>query len=324
MRILAVDDDPFILELLEEIVGGLGGHDLTTVENGHDALSLIDAEPAFDCVMLDIQMPGMSGIEVCHAIRQLHGYDLTPILMLTAMSDKKYIDGAFRAGATDYLNKPFEVTELQARVDVLRALVEARRQAGDTLTRMPSGPRAGVSDAPLSLYKPFDIRDIDGIVDVVALENYVARLSRTRLFGSSVFAISVRRVEQLYLNTSSFDFQSMIVDIAEALSDTLSRENFMAAYAGNGTFVCVIEGGKLSDFDRFTDQLNIAIHALGMHCSDGRPLHVRVCAGQSSRLMWQSGASALDTMSQAVNSAEQEAQRLEKNLENFWYMGASA
>lgn len=324
MRILAVDDDPFILELLQEIVVGLGRHDLTTVESGHDAMALIHAEPAFDCILLDIQMPGMSGIEVCRAIRLVEGYELTPILMLTAMSDKKHIDGAFRAGATDYLNKPFEVTELQARIDVLRALVEARRQTGDTLVRMPSGHRANVPDAPLSLYKPFDIRDIDGIVDVVALENYVARLSRTRLFGSSVFAVSVRRVEQLYLNTSSFDFQCLIVDVAEALSDTLAMENFMAAYAGSGTFVCVIEGSKLSDLDRFTDQLNIAINGLGMHCSDGRPLHVRVCVGQSSRLMWQSGASALDTMSQAVNSAEHEAQRLEKNLENFWYMGASA
>ena len=324
MRILAVDDDPFILELLQEIVGSLGLHELHTAETGPEALTLIHAGPAFDCILLDIQMPEMSGIEVCRAVRLISGYELTPILMLTAMSDKRYIDGAFQAGATDYVNKPFEVTELCARIDVLRALVEARRQKGETLTRLPSGHRASVPDDPISLFKPFAIRDIDGIVDVVALENYVSKLSRARLFGSSIFAVSVRRIEQLYLQTSSFDFQCLMVDVAEALSDTLAMENFMAAYAGNGTFVCVVEGGKLSDYERFTDRLNLAIHRLELHCSDGQPLNIRVCAGQSSRIMWQSGSSTLDALSQAVNSAEQEARRIETALDNFWYMGAQA
>ena len=324
MRILAIDDDPFILELLREIIGQTGTHALTTVESGPEALTRIYAEEAFDCILLDIQMPDMSGIEVCRAVRLIAGYELTPILMLTAMSDKRYIDGAFKAGATDYLNKPFEVTELRARIDVLSALVAARQGSGEHLVRTTSGHRASVPDTPVALSRPFDIRDIAGVVDVVALENYVAKLSRARLFGSSVFAISVRRVEQLYLQMSSFDFQCMIVDVAEALSDTLSLENFMASYAGNGTFVCVVEGGKLSDYQRFTDQLNMAIHRLGMHCSDGQPLNVRVCMGQSSRIMWQSGAAALDALSQAVNSAEQESRRLEKSLDDFWYMGASA
>ena len=324
MRILAVDDDPFILELLREMLGKTDGDELLTAECGAEALTMIHAGPAFDCVLLDIQMPSLTGIEVCRALRLIEGYELTPVLMLTAMSDKRYIDSAFRAGATDYVNKPFEVTELLARIDLLRHLVEARRHSNAALTRMASGHRASVTDGPVSLWRPFDIRDIDGIVDVMALENYVGKLSRARLFGSSVFAVTVRRIEQLYLQTSSFDFQSMIVDVAEALSDTLGMENFMAAYAGNGTFICVIEGGKLKDGSTFTDRLNLAIHRLGMHCSDGQPLNVRVCMGQSSRLMWQSTASALDTLSQAVNSAEAEAQRLEKSLDDFWYMGASA
>ena len=324
MRILAVDDDPFILELLQEIVLSSGDHTLATAEDGPTAIDLIGSEAAFDCILLDIQMPGMTGIEVCRAVRQIKGHELTPILMLTAMSEKKYIDAAFRAGATDYVNKPFEVTELRARIELLRHLVEARRQSNVSLSRMSSGHRASVSQSPVSLSKPFDIRDIDGIVDVMALENYVAKLSRARLFGSSVFAVSIRRIEQLYQQTTSFDFQSMIVDVAEALSDTLGLENFMAAYAGNGTYVCVIEGGKINDYAAFTNRLNLAIHKLEMHCSDGRPLNVRVCLGQSSRLMWQSSASALDTLSLAVNSAEQEAQRMEKSLDEFWYMGASA
>ncbi|MBU2360474.1 MAG: response regulator, partial [Alphaproteobacteria bacterium] len=222
------------------------------------------------------------------------------------------------------LNKPFDIAELRVRLNLLESLVQARRLAGATLEQTPSGHRASVETGPLSIYKPFEIRDIDGIVDVVALENYVSKLSRARLFGSSVFAVSIRRIEQLFLQTTAFDFQCMIVDVAEALSDTLAGHTFVAAYAGSGSFVCVVEGARMNDYPAFTDRLNIAIQRLEMHCSNGAPLNVRVSTGQANRIMWQSGATALDLLSQAVNSAEHEARRVEANLDDFWYIGASA
>lgn len=324
MFILAVDDDPFILELLGEIVDHIGGHTLVTAASGPEALRILRSDAAFDCIMLDIQMPEMDGIEVCRTLRQIPGYEVAPVLMLTAMSEKHYIDAAFLAGATDYLNKPFEITELRVRLGVLGELVGARSRQGATLVATPSGARTATSDHPMSIYRPFEIHDIAGIVDVVALENYVAKLSRARLFGSSVFAVSVRRVDQLFRQMSPFDFQCMIVDVAEALADTMASDAFIGAYAGNGTFVCVVEGARLPDFDRFTDQLNLAIHRLDMHSSNGARLHIRVSTGNATRIMWRSGATALDALSQAVTAAEAEAKRTERDLDDFWYFGASA
>ncbi|SEN17185.1 Response regulator receiver domain-containing protein [Loktanella fryxellensis] len=324
MFILAVDDDPFILELLSEIIDHIGGHTLVTAASGSKALDILHDDDSFDCIMLDIQMPDMDGIEVCRALRQIPGYEVAPVLMLTAMSEKSYIDSAFLAGATDYLNKPFEITELRVRLGVLEELVAARTRQGATLVATPSGARTVTSDHPMSIYRPFEIHDIAGIVDAVALENYVAKLSRARLFGSSVFAVSVRRVEQLFHQMSPFDFQCMIVDVAEALADTMAAHAFIGAYAGNGTFVCVVEGARLPDFERFTDQLNLAIHRLEMHSSKGARLHVRVSTGNAMRIMWRSGATALDALSQAVTAAEAEAQRAERDLDDFWYLGASA
>jgi CheY-like chemotaxis protein len=269
-------------------------------------------------------MPVMNGVEVCRALRTLDGYDQTPVVMLTAMSEKRYIDAAFLAGATDYINKPFEISDLRVRLGVIGSLVEARRDNGVIFTATPSGHRTGTENTPLSLHKPFEIRDIDGVVDVVALENYVSKLSRSRLFGSSVFAISIRRIEQLFMQATPFDFQCMIVDVAEALSDTLGERNFIAAYAGNGSFVCVVEGAKIYNYPEFTDRLNLAIQRLEMHSSDGTRLRLRVSTGQASRIMWQSGTTALDLLAHAVNSAEQEAVRAEKQLDDFWYSGATA
>ena len=114
MHLLVVDDEPAILQLIEMLVQFSGEHTVTTAECAVDALDVLtqpDAEPV-DCFLVDIQMPGTDGIELCKILRSRHDHKKTPILMLTAMSEKSYIDQAFSAGATDYITKPFEIDDL--------------------------------------------------------------------------------------------------------------------------------------------------------------------------------------------------------------------
>jgi CheY-like chemotaxis protein len=97
MKILAVDDDPIILELLGQFVEIIGAHELTTAPSALHAIDML-GDPnlgPIDCFMLDIQMPSMDGIELAQHIRNSARHADTPILMLTAMSDKRYIDAAF-------------------------------------------------------------------------------------------------------------------------------------------------------------------------------------------------------------------------------------
>jgi two-component system response regulator MprA len=122
MRILVVDDDRAVRDALRRSLM-LGGYEVLTAEDGYQALSQVTTGVP-DAVVLDIGMPGMDGIGVCRSLRR-EG-NRVPILMLTArdaVSDR--IDG-LDAGADDYLVKPFDVGELQAR---LRALL--RRVGGD-------------------------------------------------------------------------------------------------------------------------------------------------------------------------------------------------
>ncbi|WP_372841117.1 two-component system response regulator, partial [Phaeovulum sp.] len=84
MRILAVDDDPVFLEQILAGLGTLGYRDVVTAQSAEQALGWIDkASPAFDCFLLDIKMPGTSGIELCARIRKLQIYRRTPIVMVT-------------------------------------------------------------------------------------------------------------------------------------------------------------------------------------------------------------------------------------------------
>ncbi len=111
LRILAVDDDPEILDLLSR---GLKfeGYEVETAQDGEKALTRF-RESAPDLVLLDVMMPGMDGLEVCREMRKLRD---TPVLMLTAkdaVSDK--ISG-LDSGADDYVVKPFIFDELLARI----------------------------------------------------------------------------------------------------------------------------------------------------------------------------------------------------------------
>lgn len=93
--------------------------DVTVVDNGLDAWSTLQAQGQdFELVILDIRMPGLSGLEVCRKFREKYGY-ATPVLMLTALATTDDIVMGLDAGADDYMVKPFKFKELVARAQAL-------------------------------------------------------------------------------------------------------------------------------------------------------------------------------------------------------------
>ncbi len=138
MRILAVDDDTHILEILKAVLTDAGYDEVTTTPSPLDALEMVEkGDKRFDCLLLDIQMPEMDGITLCDRLRRIDGYASVPIVMLTAMAEREYVERAFKAGATDYLTKPFDVFEITARLRVAAKLCEASQEVPDT----PEPPR---------------------------------------------------------------------------------------------------------------------------------------------------------------------------------------
>lgn len=114
-QILIVDDDPNIREVLSVLLGS-EGYAVIEAEDGSMALEKLKAEKGIDLVILDIMMPGMSGIEVCEEIRNM---SLVPVLFLTAKSQEQDKVSAYTGGGDDYLVKPFSQTELLMKVKSL-------------------------------------------------------------------------------------------------------------------------------------------------------------------------------------------------------------
>ena len=110
--VLVVDDEMSIRRALHTSLHSLG---FKTIEaaRGEEALSLVRTNH-FDVILLDINMPGMSGVDACRNIRRL--YPRIPILMLTVRDSEDDKVEALDAGADDYITKPFQLRELTARI----------------------------------------------------------------------------------------------------------------------------------------------------------------------------------------------------------------
>jgi len=114
MRILVVDDDRNNVKMLGFLLGE-EGYEVVTADNGLTALRLVESERP-DLVILDVMMPQLDGFEVCRRIRQTMD---VPIMMLSAKGGTTDRVSGLELGADDYLPKPFEASELLARVKAI-------------------------------------------------------------------------------------------------------------------------------------------------------------------------------------------------------------
>jgi CheY-like chemotaxis protein/phosphoribosyl 1,2-cyclic phosphodiesterase len=112
-RILVAEDDDGVAETLKSILED-DGYEVRRTKDGLQTLELISQMP-FDLLLLDLEMPGMNGFDVCRAVRSNKRLDPLPILMLTVRSDPSDIVAGFDAGVTDYMTKPFSEAQLRAR-----------------------------------------------------------------------------------------------------------------------------------------------------------------------------------------------------------------
>jgi len=120
-RVLVVDDMPANVRLLEAVLVP-AGFEVLSASSGPEALQTVAAELP-DLVLLDVQMAGMNGYEVCRRVREDEATALIPVVMVTSHDSEARIDG-IRAGADDFVTKPFDQQELLLRV---RSLVRIKR-----------------------------------------------------------------------------------------------------------------------------------------------------------------------------------------------------
>lgn len=126
-KILAVDDKEDNLELLKQILED-GSYQVVTAMNAHDAIACAEKELP-DVILLDIQLPEMDGFEVCRILKSKEPTKDIPIIFLTAFhAGEEHVVKGLQMGAYDYITKPFNDSELLARVGVMVRIRDSEKR----------------------------------------------------------------------------------------------------------------------------------------------------------------------------------------------------
>lgn len=313
MKVLAVDDDAFILELLTMIAARVGFFDISTALSGEAALDMLrDENSIFDCLLLDINMPGMDGIELCGLVRALPGYEKTPIVMLTAMAEKQFIDRAFKAGATDYANKPFDIVELQARLRILEELVTARKIAASVSVQADERQSDVVDQHAFNISDEIEIEGVKDLIAYKALGNYLTQLSRAGITGSQILAIRIDQIETIYARASTEEFLYALTETADAIGAVLRIHRYMMAYAGTGTFVVVSSKATLEPSAELEAEIQNCLDERATEYDNGDPLDIEVSIGNPIRPSTNITERVRKTFDRAIARAEIRALKKQK------------
>ena len=132
-KILVVDDDVELVELITDVLDRDGRFEVRSVNNGFDAGMMVkDYKP--DLIVLDVMLPDINGKEVCQRVRSDKAMDSVQIICISGMVEEDKVDGLRQAGANDFMRKPFEVDRLIERICQLleietgRTYVKRRRR----------------------------------------------------------------------------------------------------------------------------------------------------------------------------------------------------
>lgn len=301
LKLLVVDDEHSILEILKSALSLLGNFEVSVSDSAANALKQIKRAPVpFDLLLFDIQMPVMNGIDLCEKVRKTPEYEETPIIMLTAMTDRKFVDNAFLAGATDYVTKPFDFLELRSRLLSAERLVEERKRttAGLAVARKYKAELA--ANEKLNLDDPIAIEGVDRVLRFNEFDNYFLQLSQGRLFNSFATAVKIENPEAMVLAMSAGDFRRALHDVASGLSDATKQSGEILCYRGGGVFLCISHGRRSSQQILTERELNQLI--LTRQAQRQAKQQVRVRVGDPVLLRSLTKSGALMSLNTAFNN----------------------
>ena len=178
MHVLIIDDAPITLALLAKLLGNLQDCRPVSYTSAAEALSWCVANDP-DLVIVDYMMPEMDGIQFTRRFRLLPGKSDTPVLMVTAVEERELRHRALTMGINDFLNKPFDHIELQARVCNMLALRASQKKVmnrslllADEVTKATSEIAARERETLMCLGRAAEYRDPETFEHIQRMSNY--------------------------------------------------------------------------------------------------------------------------------------------------------
>jgi CheY-like chemotaxis protein/class 3 adenylate cyclase len=241
-RVLVVDDNQVNRMLLARAVEAQG-HNVTTAENGRQALELLRDQP-FDLVLLDILMPEMDGYETLGQIKRDEVLRHTPVIMISAVDEMDSVIRCIELGATDYLPKPFDPALLQARLGSSLAEKRLRDLELEYLEQV-NRVVAAAEAVQAAEFEP------DSLAEVAARDDALGQLARVFQHMAREVYLREQRLKR-HLQQLSLDIEEMKKALAEPVSVHLPMDRRQALVKGT-SLPCRARGSVLfADISGFT------------------------------------------------------------------------
>lgn len=248
--ILIIDDIPKNIQVAASILQE-SGYQMAFAQDGRTALVQIESK-RFDLILLDIMMPQMDGFEVCRRIKANPNHRDIPIIFLTAKDDTDSIVKGFELGAMDYLTKPFNGAELQARVKTQLELYHSKRKLIETNARLSKEIVERIraeQELKRSKEKYRDLSIHDGLTGFYntrylydAMETLIAESKREGKKFSLIF-MDIDNFKRVVDTHGHLNGSQALVEVAQTIGQCLESPAYGVAYGGD-EFVVV-----LPDFD---------------------------------------------------------------------------
>jgi CheY-like chemotaxis protein len=245
VRILIVDDDPWILRMVSTLLEKRG-YQIVTASDGEEGLMRADQLKP-DLIITDVMMPKLDGWALVRALRSRGEFALVPVIFLTALGGEEDRIRGFRLGADDYLPKPFRFEELELRVaNALKKRIQTKQKA-DEVMRAPPPPPPGLASAkkPAGIHGQLEQLGLSSLLVMIEMERKsgILRVERTgatgrifaregkviaaRLDGAAAPANARKGAEAVYFMLTwaegRFDFSSVEVEMEDEVKSTTTH-----------------------------------------------------------------------------------------------------
>lgn len=190
-KILIVDDRETNVIMLRRMLLGAGYFFIMSTTDPYE-VSELHSKNRYDLILLDLQMPGMDGFQVMETLKVIEENDYIPVLVISAQPDQKM--KALKAGAKDFINKPFDMVEVLARVSNMlevrllhKRLHNLNGMMGQRLKKMTVDLRESYLETIFAMTQAVERQDEDAGVQIKRMDYYVSELARL-LSSNEVFA----------------------------------------------------------------------------------------------------------------------------------------
>lgn len=225
-RLLVVDDEAFNRQLLSRILSPY--YEVVQAGNGRQTLELL-AQESFDLILLDVMMPGMTGIEVVEHIRGNSDWKDIPIILISALDHNENIIEGLQIGANDYIAKPFDIDVVSARISTqlkLKQALDIQKQAVEELTKAQAWKNQLLRIASHDLKSPLaNVRMAEAILrDIVGSDPTGAKvLDMLSMTVNTMNNVIVEFLDMAAIQSGAIEVHLEPIQISMVLNDVIAQ-----------------------------------------------------------------------------------------------------